>query len=74
MRQSLKATYDASVHQEQLLNERIAGLRNNELDLQSRSIRYNMLKRDVDTNRQFTMRCFSATRKSVWQAMSAPTT
>ncbi|MFW3176801.1 polysaccharide biosynthesis protein GumC [Xanthomonas phaseoli] len=52
VRQSLKATYDASVHQEQLLNERIAGLRNNELDLQGRSIRYNMLKRDVDTNRQ----------------------
>ena len=52
IRQSLKATYDASVHQEQLLNDRIAGLRSNELDLQSRSIRYNMLKRDVDTNRQ----------------------
>ncbi|WP_434990104.1 GumC family protein [Xanthomonas melonis] len=52
VRQSLKASYDASVHQEQLLNDRIAGLRNNELDLQSRSIRYNMLKRDVDTNRQ----------------------
>jgi len=52
VRQSLKAAYDASVHQEQMLNERIAGLRNNELDLQGRSIRYNMLKRDVDTNRQ----------------------
>ncbi|WAT15942.1 GumC family protein [Xanthomonas fragariae] len=52
IRQSLKATYDASVHQEEMLNQRIAGLRNSELDLQRRSIRYNMLKRDVDTNRQ----------------------
>ncbi|MBG3850665.1 GumC family protein [Xanthomonas sp. WHRI 8391] len=52
IRQSLKAAYDASVQQERLLNERIAGLRSNELDLQSRSIQYNMLKRDVDTNRQ----------------------
>ncbi|KAB7764051.1 polysaccharide biosynthesis protein GumC [Xanthomonas maliensis] len=52
IRQSLKAEYDAAARQEQLLNDRIAGLRNDELDLQNRSIRYNMLKREVDTNRQ----------------------
>jgi GumC protein len=52
IRQSLKADYDAATRQEQLLNDRIASLKDDELDLQSRSIRYNMLKREADTNRQ----------------------
>jgi GumC protein len=52
IRQALKAQYDADSQQEQLMNERIAGLKGDELDLQSRSIRYNLLKREADTNRQ----------------------
>ncbi len=52
IRQSLKETYDAASLQEDLLEQRITGLKNQELDLQTRSIRYNMLKRDADTNRQ----------------------
>lgn len=35
-----------------MLNERISSLKTDELDLQTRSIRYNMLKREADTNRQ----------------------
>lgn len=52
VRESLKAEYAAASRQEQLLEDRIAELKNDELDLQSRSIRYNMLKREADTNRQ----------------------
>jgi len=52
VRQSLKAQYEAAVQQEQLMNERIAQLKGDELDLQSRSIQYNLLKREADTNRQ----------------------
>lgn len=52
IRSSLKAEYDAASGQEQLLEDRIAALKNDELDLQSRSIHYNMLKREADTNRQ----------------------
>lgn len=52
IRQSLRGAYDAAVRQEQLLKEQIVTLKDDELDLQTRSIRYNMLKRDADTNRQ----------------------
>jgi len=52
VRQSLKAQYESAVQQEQLMNERIAQLKGDELDLQSRSIQYNLLKREADTNRQ----------------------
>lgn len=52
VRQSIKAEYDAATMQENMLVSRIAGLKGDELDLQNRSIRYNMLKREVDTNRQ----------------------
>lgn len=52
IRQSLKATYEAASRQERLFTERIEALKGEELDLQGRSIRYNMLKRDMDTNRQ----------------------
>jgi len=52
IRAALKAQYDADSQQEQLMNERITGLKGDELDLQSRSIRYNLLKREADTNRQ----------------------
>jgi GumC protein len=52
VRGSIKAEYDAASAQEKLLETRISELKGDELDLQDRSIRYNMLKREVDTNRQ----------------------
>ena len=52
IRTSVKAEYDAAAAQEGMLTARIAGLRNQSLDLDKRSIQYNILKREVDTNRQ----------------------
>jgi GumC protein len=52
IRASLKSQYDAAAQQELLTEQRITGLKHDQLDLEERSIRYNMLKRDVDTNRQ----------------------
>ncbi len=52
IRESLRGQYEAAVRQETLMEERIDALMDEELDLQSRSIRYNLLKREVDTNRQ----------------------
>ena len=48
---SLKGAYDASLHQEEETKKQIAQLREEVLDLQKRSIQYNSLKREVDTNR-----------------------
>jgi capsular exopolysaccharide synthesis family protein len=52
IRASVRAEYDAALRQEQLLTGKMGAVRGEELDLQSRSIRYNILKREVDTNRQ----------------------
>lgn len=52
IRASIKAQYDAARAQETLLTARIGGLKGDVLDLQSRSIQYNILKREVDTNRE----------------------
>lgn len=52
IRGALKNDYEAARQQETMLSERISSLKTDELDLQSRSIRYNMLKREADTNRQ----------------------
>ena len=52
IRQALRDEYEAAVRQEDLMNERIGALMDDELDLQSRSIQYHLLKREVDTNRQ----------------------
>lgn len=52
IRTSVKAEYDAAVRQEQMLNGQIAALRAQALDVDGRSIQYNILKREVDTNRQ----------------------
>ena len=49
---SLKATYDSSLAQEEDMKKRIEVLRQEVLDLQKRSIQYNILKREVDTNRE----------------------
>lgn len=52
IRASLRSQYDMAAQQEQLTEQRISSLKHDQLDLEERSIRYNMLKRDVDTNRQ----------------------
>ena len=52
IRASVKAEYDATARQESMLNGQIAALRGQALDVDSRSIDYNILKREADTNRQ----------------------
>ena len=51
IKDSLKAGYQASLNQETETKARIEALRTELLDLQKRSIQYNILKREVDTNR-----------------------
>jgi capsular exopolysaccharide family len=52
IRASVKAEYDAALSQENLLTGKLASLRDQSLDTDNRSIQYNILKREVDTNRQ----------------------
>lgn len=51
IRGALKAAYESSLNQESELKVRIDELKREALDLQKRSIQYNSLKREVDTNR-----------------------
>ena len=51
IKDSLKAAYESSLAQENEMKARIETLRQEVLDLQNRSIQYNILKREVDTNR-----------------------
>lgn len=52
IRGSVKAEFDAASSQEQMLTRQIGLLRQETLDTDNRSIRYTILKREVDTNRQ----------------------
>lgn len=52
IRTSVKSQYDAAAAQEDMLNQKLAELRASTLNVDSRSIRYNVLKRNVDTNRE----------------------
>ncbi len=52
VRASVKAEYDAAASQERMLMGQIAALRTEALDVDGRSIQYNILKREVDTNRE----------------------
>ncbi|MBN8261082.1 MAG: polysaccharide biosynthesis tyrosine autokinase [Xanthomonadales bacterium] len=52
VRASVKAEYDAASSQEGMLKAQIAALRNEALSVDGRSIDYNILKREADTNRQ----------------------
>ncbi len=52
IKDSLKAAYESSLAQEDEMKKRIEVLRQDVLDLQKRSIQYNILKREVDTNRE----------------------
>ena len=63
-----------SRNQEAEMQKRIETLKADVLDLQKRSIQYNILKREVDTNRSLYEACCSATRRSTSPAASAPTT
>jgi capsular exopolysaccharide synthesis family protein len=51
-RSAVEAEYRAAVAKEKLLRERFEQLKAEVLDLQGRSIQYNILKRDLDTNRE----------------------
>lgn len=48
---TLLAEYRAAASAENALRSRVAGLKGSVLDLRGRSIRYNILQREVDTNR-----------------------
>src|SRR5262249_19571101 len=50
LKESYKAAYQSSLDQESEMKARIETLKQQVLDLQKRLIKYNMLKRDVDTN------------------------
>jgi len=52
MRSGIRAEYQAALEQEQMLADQLNGLKTEVLDLQSRSIQYNIYKREVDTNRE----------------------
>jgi capsular exopolysaccharide synthesis family protein len=49
---SARSEYQAALSQETLLTKQMDAAKNSVLDLEGRSIRYNVLKREVDTNRQ----------------------
>jgi polysaccharide biosynthesis transport protein len=50
LKASFKAAYESSLQQETQMKKRIEELKQDVLDLQKRSIQYNILKREVDTN------------------------
>jgi succinoglycan biosynthesis transport protein ExoP len=51
IRQSVKSQYEAAVAQENNLGRQVDALKASDLDLKNRSIKYNFLQREVDTNR-----------------------
>src|ERR1700730_848885 len=51
LKASYKAAYESSLSQENEMKRRVETLKADMLDLQKRSIEYNILKREVDTNR-----------------------
>jgi len=51
LKASYKAAYESSLNQETEMRQRVETLKADVLDLQKRSIEYNILKREVDTNR-----------------------
>jgi capsular exopolysaccharide synthesis family protein len=51
IKNSLKAAYESSLSQENEMKIRIAQLRQEVLDLEKKGIQYNVLKREVETNR-----------------------
>ncbi len=52
IRGALKANYEAALAQEKMLTEKLKESKGTVLDVQDRSFQYNLLKREVDTNRE----------------------
>lgn len=52
IRASVRAEYDAAAAHERMLTGQLSQLRGQALDVENRSIRYTILKREVDTNRE----------------------
>jgi capsular exopolysaccharide synthesis family protein len=52
IRAGVRADYEAALQEETVLGAQLEGMRSDVLDLQKRSIQYNVYKREVDTNRQ----------------------
>lgn len=52
IRASVRAEYDAAQQQEELLLAQLGQARDESLDVDQRSIQYNILRREVDTNRE----------------------
>lgn len=52
IRSAIRSEYESARAQERLLETRLGGLKGDVLDLQSRSIQYNILKREAQTNRE----------------------
>lgn len=52
IRSGIQAEYLSALAQEKMLADQMSGVKNEVLDIQGRSIQYNIFKRDVDTNRQ----------------------
>ena len=52
VRASIRADYDAALLREQLLRTQLDELRTQSLDVDDRSVDYNILRREADTNRQ----------------------
>jgi succinoglycan biosynthesis transport protein ExoP len=50
-RESLRSAYVAALGREQQLRSQVSSFRSNVLDLRNRGIQYNILQRDLDTNR-----------------------
>jgi capsular exopolysaccharide synthesis family protein len=53
IKESLRAQYQITLNNENALAAKVAGLKGAFLNLQNRSIRYNIIQRDVDTSRTF---------------------
>jgi len=52
IKSAIRAEYEAAQQNETMIAAQITSLKGEALDLKSRSIQYNIFKRDVDTNRQ----------------------
>ena len=52
IKRSIRANYEAATAQESMLSSKLSESKSNVLSVQDRSIQYNILKREVDTNRQ----------------------
>lgn len=52
IRDAISSKYNAAVEKERLVKEKLSSIKEGVLGIQDRSIQYNILKREVDTNRE----------------------